>query len=151
MKCSQCGGEKFIETQLWGYDFSYGQMTVEVYLCVECGHHELFNKTLAEKYRALCKEIEDIKTKIITLEKAIDQFNYVVSKYDDETKKLITKSNNLDITIREQKELMKQIEVRNKDREKNLPKRPRKEEAELSQLYSRLKQLEKEKAGYKEI
>ena len=151
MKCSQCGGEKFIETQLWGYDFSYGQMTVEVYLCVECGHHELFNKTLAEKYRALCKEIEDIKTKIIPLEKAIEQFNYVVSKYDDETKKLITKSNNLDITIREQKELMKQIEVRNKDREKNLPKRPRKEEAELSQLYSRLKQLEKEKAGYKEI
>ena len=34
MKCSQCGGEKFIETQLWGHDFSYGQMSVEVYLCI---------------------------------------------------------------------------------------------------------------------
>jgi septal ring factor EnvC (AmiA/AmiB activator) len=151
MKCSQCGGEKFIETQLWGYDFSYGQMSVEVYLCIECGHHELFNKNLAEKYRTLCKEMEDVKNKIIEQKKIVDKYENVVAKYDEETNKLISRSTSLDITIREQQELIKEIEARKKDREKNIPKSLREERAKLQQLTRLFEILKKEKASYKEV
>lgn len=130
MKCSSCGCTHLRKVERLLYD-GYNsdgdtKLRGETYICMECGHIEIFSSDLLEiakdaelkenkkKYlkdeaiKEATKKIEKEKNKLPKLMKNLDSLN-------KEIKELKRKSQNEDITIKQQKLFLKQIE--DKERE----------------------------------
>ena len=116
MKCTQCGNEKLVKTSIPMENYGDGwskisEKDVDVYLCVNCGHYELFSMKKVKDYENLVSQISEKRKLFEDLEKELSVVN---NKENQETLKnristIKKQLNSLDITIRQQQELKNEL------------------------------------------
>ena len=71
MKCTQCGSSALAKTTLpftVNGDATLSESkTLAVYLCLDCGHYELFSTENLEKYKKAYTEIQTVADEVHTL------------------------------------------------------------------------------------
>ena len=130
MKCSQCGCTDLVkvkfpqETSLIltavglagetnAYDIK-NQVYCNSFICLNCGHFEFFNLSLAEQIKYDIKIKEEAKENINKIENEISELRKIISNKLNEKEKLEIESQNLDITLRRNNEIHSQIaEIKN--------------------------------------
>ena len=119
LKCTFCGSNELIKSALpycSGCD-EFGRVScndddVEVYLCLSCGHIEIFRTSKVKEYSELCKKIAQYEEKLNKAKPKIEErkaYNEEVMNERralvEERKQLEEESESLDITIRRKQEL----------------------------------------------
>lgn len=130
MKCSQCGCTDLVEVKfpqevslslteigLAGYTNDYdikNRVYCNSFICLNCGHFEFFNLSLAEQIKCDIKIKEEAKENINKIENEISELRKIISNKLNEKEKLEIESQNLDITLRRNNEIHSQIaEIKN--------------------------------------
>lgn len=125
MKCSQCGCADLVkvkfpqETSLIltavglagetnAYDIK-NQVYCNSFICLNCGHFEFFNLSLAEQIKCDKKIKEEVKENINKIENEIHELWENISSKLEEKEKLEIESKDLDITLRRYNEVQEQL------------------------------------------
>lgn len=149
-KCTVCGG-----TNLAKYDCyaeQYLQINVDAYVCLDCGHIEMYACEQSHAYKETVAKVKNekyVKKEIDTREKLLEEANKnlvslekKVNQCTEEVSKLEEAANDENITVKEQKNLLAKVEeTKNK---LNIAK------VELARGQSKVRQLEYEINRFKE-
>lgn len=149
-KCTVCGG-----TNLANYDCyneQYLQINVDAYVCLDCGHIEMYACEQSHAYKKTVAKVENekyVKKEIDKREKLLEEANKnlvslekKVNQCTEEVSKLEEAANDENITVKEQKNLLAKVEeTKNK---LNIAK------VELARGQSKVRQLEYEINRFKE-
>lgn len=105
------------EIGLAGYTNDYdikNRVYCNSFICLNCGHFEFFNLSLAEQIKCDIKIKEEAKENINKIENEISELRKIISNKLNEKEKLEIESQNLDITLRRNNEIHSQIaEIKN--------------------------------------
>ena len=125
MKCTQCSSENLVISKLpfdyWGDGGACLSEEIDVYLCLECGHYEMFSMTRVMIYKNAIKCIEDLEKDVPHLKdkiKELEKDDSILKQEIMDTKSKINKFG-IDITIRQQQDLQAKIEELRDARSKN--------------------------------
>jgi len=142
MKCSQCGNEKLVKTNLpmesYGDGGSWISGDVDIYLCLKCGHYEFFSMKKVHDYEETVsyikekeKELNTLKLKLVKME-SDERKNFINKRIPEITEKL----KSIDITIRQQQKLQGELD----ELKTELSRLPQ----EISYLKNDIRQIESE-------
>ena len=117
-KCSCCGGTSFEPYTV--YSEQYLESNVESFVCLDCGHIELFALTYSREWKSVQERVEKRryveievskrKTQIDALKLKLPCLEEQVRVSEEEVSKLETMSKDLDITLRQQQEILSNLE-----------------------------------------
>ena len=154
MKCSQCGCTDLVEVKfpqetsliltavgLAGETNAYdikNQVYCNSFICLNCGHFEFFNLSLAEQIKCDIKIKEEAKENINKIENEIHELWENISSKLEEKEKLEIESKNLDITLRRYNEVQEQLSSIENDIE-NLNKAIKEKEDKIKKLEQTLR------------
>ena len=131
-KCTACGSENLSEemrdfdiythiTCLAPDSFQQFKFKVSSFVCLDCGHIELYSddiknsEILAQRNNEAKVKANEVKNKLIfrinECKKDIDNLNTEISNINKYIESLKIKSNDENITVREQKEILNQIPI----------------------------------------
>lgn len=125
MKCTQCGCKKLLQVELPFYTIDGRIRTqAKVYTCYECGHLELFDKSVSLDYKNNVRNLEKYTTELSELKKKLVELEnpLVLTMLEDDCKTIERELSSLDITLRQQQELKSklyelQINIKNRPKE----------------------------------
>lgn len=125
MKCSQCGCTDLVEVKfpqevsliltavgLSGETNAYdikNKVNCKSFICVNCGHFEFFNLSLAEQIKHDIKKREEANENLNKIKNEITELSENISNKYSEMQKLETESLNLDISVRRYNEIQSLI------------------------------------------
>ena len=142
MNCSSCKNTNLIKIDfpLMCYcdDRKYMCDQIDAYLCLDCGHIDLFSTTKVSNYNETVAKIKGMQQEIDKLHCQLEQLQNpeTAQKIEDQIEKTKIKLEDLDITIRQQCDLKENL--RGFQRElSNLPK-------EIAYIKTKLNDLEHE-------
>ncbi len=131
MKCSQCGCTDLVEVKfpqevsliltavgLSGETNAYdikNKVNCKSFICVNCGHFEFFNLSLAEQIKHDIKKREEANENINKIKNKITELSENISNKYSEMQKLETESLNLDISVKRYNEIQSLISNIKKD------------------------------------
>lgn len=131
MKCSQCGCTDLVEVKfpqevsliltavgLSGETNAYdikNKVNCKSFICVNCGHFEFFNLSLAEQIKHDIKKREEANENLNKIKNKITELSENISNKYSEMQKLETESLNLDISVRRYNEIQSLISNIKKD------------------------------------
>ena len=121
MQCTQCGCVDLIKVK-FPYNTSliltdvglYGETNVydiknkencKSFICLNCGHFEFFNLSMAKQLRLDIKKKEEVEENINKLNNELTELVKTISDKQAEIKKLDEESLNLDISVRRYNEI----------------------------------------------
>lgn len=95
MKCTSCGSNNLINTRCVPFGV-YGDATFEankdnVFICLECGHIELYNLYFVKKYKESHKRYDEINKELLLIDaqiKKLENTPFDSSKYEMKIKQL---------------------------------------------------------------
>ena len=131
MKCSQCGCTDLVEVKFPqevsliltavgqsgetnAYDIK-NKVNCKSFICVNCGHFEFFNLSLAEQIKHDIKKREEANENINKIKNKITELSENISNKYSEMQKLETESLNLDISVKRYNEIQSLISNIKKD------------------------------------
>lgn len=125
MKCSQCGNDKlvksFIPMEAWGDGSSeISKEYVDVYLCVKCGHYELFSMKKVYEYEKISSAIDELEKELPPLKQKLLEYRNDEKSINNKVSELEDALKSIDITIRQQQELKIELNAV-KQKQKELP------------------------------
>ena len=127
MKCSQCGSEKLVKASIPMNSYGDGgseisEKDVDIYLCTNCGHYELFSMKKVKDYESLVSQIEEYRMQLKELEKELSALNNKesIEALNNRIIEIENQLSSIDITVRQQQELQDELKSL-KLKQKNLP------------------------------
>ena len=117
MKCLNCGGTNL--QPFSAFRGQYLEVDVHSYLCVDCGHVEFFASARARELvgeklnlqKQMNTEIQAREEKIAELESTLEPLREQLNLFQEEVLKLRRASENENITVRQQKDLLAELEA----------------------------------------
>lgn len=117
-KCTCCGGTTL--EPYTAYSEQYLESNVESFVCLDCGHIELFASTYSREWKYVQEsvkkrkyvkiEVSRRKTKIDSLKLKLPFLEEKVRLAEDEVSRLESMSKDLDITLRQQQDILSNLE-----------------------------------------
>lgn len=143
MKCTQCGNKNLIKSyfgiQIRG-DAFLDKDKFETYLCLECGHYELFAPKLVEEYKTAEAKKQAAKFRLEILNRELQELKASITPLDKEISRIEKELQNDDITVRKQKELKEKLhDLQSKKR--SLPCQIQRHESEIKRHEDEIKRL----------
>ena len=119
MKCSNCGSSNLLETDFplkvdgMHPECVVHQASINVYVCLNCGHYEIYSTKDLNKIKSIRNELIDMQKLLEHCENQKKSFaensNQQIDKIRNEILDLRKKSANLDITVREKNKIDERI------------------------------------------
>ena len=111
MKCTQCGNNELKKTNppYEIYGDAYFKSVADTYICLNCGHYEIFDTKKIEEFKSTCEEIEKFERMIFELDKIIADLDKEKEKLNQELRQLEEESKNKDITMRQHEQILLKI------------------------------------------
>lgn len=111
MKCTNCGSVNLIETNLpmtsYGDGGAYLSYDTDVYLCLDCGHYEIFSTKRVNRYYEVAAWINKTEAEIAELNSELSKLQNptLTQKIHEKIKSVEKQLESVDITIRQQQKL----------------------------------------------
>lgn len=112
MKCSQCDNAKLVKANLpleGHYCEGWWDVIADVYLCLECGHYEIFSPNVAGDYKETIAVIKEKNEKYSQINSNLNEHKKNLEIKTNKLKDIESQLSSLDITIRQQQEFQKQV------------------------------------------
>lgn len=111
MKCTSCGNTNLVKTHLPMNSYGDGGASVsnevDVYLCLDCGHYELFSTKQANRYYETAAWIRQTEAEIDALRNELNELQdpAIAQKIGKKITSVENQLRSMDITIRQQQRL----------------------------------------------